>query len=692
MSSNPHMPGRPHQGPQSQSMQSSRSSLTGPLFGNPVYNRSFADPFVLKFCGSYWAYSTGFWHDGRCFGILQSNDLINWQELPGAMEPLPGGATCYWAPEVTYLNGRFYMYYSVGNEERMQIRVAVAERPSGPFIDSGRRLTAEDFAIDAHVFADDDGSRYLFYATDFLDHTFIGTGTVCDRMIDPFTLAGDPRPVTRARYDWQVYDPMRESKGGVRWHTVEGPFVVKRKGIYFEMFSGGNWQNVTYGVSYATSDRVRSDEEWTQACDGERVLPVLRTVPDKVIGPGHNSAVRGPNNREWFCVYHRWTDERSARVLCIDRMDWAGDRLLVLGPSTMPQPVPAAPAAGGFLPGGNNGHGGGWSCSVGSWIFRDDMAIQESVDVVAEARYSVFSPSFLMEVSLRSLENPMGNGSFGICLYCDEARVVRLLMAPGHLMISRWSQAGVEEETITFPDGIDPTAFHLLRVEVNGDRIVMVLDELAIRWEGRCELDVREIALVTQQMSASFAGFGLTLGWEDLFMEDGDPARIGWEVVSGLDGEGETDGSWYIENRELHCSGGEHPPVIMKGDPQSAYEAVINVRLREPGIAGAAYGFYPALGRHDPGPLLRIEVREGGCMLVATDSTGTRSFPLPEGFEPAIHQQFRFRKENQRLSILTEAGLLGELVVSSEPTKVGLAAFGAPVAFDMVRLTVIEPR
>jgi predicted lactoylglutathione lyase len=29
------------------------------------------------------------------------------------------------------------------NEERMQIRVAVAEHPAGPFIDSGKRLTAE---------------------------------------------------------------------------------------------------------------------------------------------------------------------------------------------------------------------------------------------------------------------------------------------------------------------------------------------------------------------------------------------------------------------------------------------------------------------------------------------------------------------------------------------------------------------
>ena len=256
------------------------------------------------------------------------------------MDPLPGDATCYWAPEVIYDNGQFLLYYSAGNEERMRIRVAVADHPAGPFLDSGRTLTTEDFAIDAHVFEDDDGTRYLFYATDFLTHSHIGTGTVVDRMLDPFTLEGRPRAVTRPRFDWQVYDPNRIEKGGVRWHTVEGPFVLKHKGLYYQMFSGGNWKNVTYGVSYAVSDSLLKGDEWLQACDGERVLPILRTLPGSVIGPGHNSVVRGPDNRQLFCVYHRWADGGTSRVLSVDRLDWAGERMLVLGPSTTTQPLP----------------------------------------------------------------------------------------------------------------------------------------------------------------------------------------------------------------------------------------------------------------------------------------------------------------------------------------------------------------
>ncbi|MGH9903139.1 MAG: glycoside hydrolase family 43 protein, partial [Pyrinomonadaceae bacterium] len=362
-------------------MTARQTRPAGPTYLNPVHDGPCPDPFVLKFGGEYWAYCTGFRHDGRAFGVLHSRDLVRWRELGGAMEPLAGGHTCYWAPEVVYDNGRFLMYYSVGDEERMEIRVATATRPEGPFADSGHRLTNEDFAIDAHVFVDRDGTRHLFYATDFLEHTHIGTGTVRAPLIDPFTLAGDPRPVTRARFDWQVYDPERKEKGGVRWHTVEGPFVLRRKGKYYQMFSGGNWQNLTYGVSYATSERIEAEGEWEQACDGSRVLPILRTVPGKVTGPGHNSVVRGPDNRQSYCVYHRWAEDGRERVLAIDPLDWSGERMLVVGPTTTPQPAPIIPTFADFFDGEREGDfadlGDGWECRGGRWSVRNGEAVQE---------------------------------------------------------------------------------------------------------------------------------------------------------------------------------------------------------------------------------------------------------------------------------------------------------------------------
>ncbi|HEY0444318.1 MAG TPA: family 43 glycosylhydrolase, partial [Candidatus Limnocylindrales bacterium] len=132
-------------------------------FTNPVYPEYFADPYVLAHEGTYWAYGTGPSHgieDARVFQILRSDDLAHWTPAGRALErlaaPTPG---TYWAPEVVEDRGIFYMYYSVGVEDRGHaIRVATADRPGGPFLDSGQVLTPnERFAIDAHPFRDIDG-------------------------------------------------------------------------------------------------------------------------------------------------------------------------------------------------------------------------------------------------------------------------------------------------------------------------------------------------------------------------------------------------------------------------------------------------------------------------------------------------------------------------------------------------------
>ena len=438
--------------------------MTTGTYLNPVWPHSFPDPFVLKFRGEYWAYCTGFWSDGRCFGILRSRDLVHWEPLAaGAMEPLPGGHTCYWAPEVTYDDGRFHLYYSVGNEERMEIRVAVADHPAGPFVDSGHRLTSEPFAIDAHVFVDDDGSRHLFYATDFLDRSHIGTGTVRDRMLDPFTLAGEPTPVTLPRYDWHVYHPNRPEKGFVRWHTVEGPFVLKHAGRYYQMFSGGNWQNPTYGVSYAVADSLDRAEEWEQAADGEQVLPILCTIEGKVVGPGHNSVVRGPDNRQLVCVYHRWIFEpEPARVLAIDPLDWEGDRMVVRGPSDEPVPALPLPDVYDLFDGDLKPE---WTVNGGTWISGGGSVRGES----GEIRIDTGATSFILEVSVR--------GSGGISL--DGLRF-----------------------------SVDPGGWRLIRAEVDGLACKIFVDGLQ-RWQGSLAGPCRTVAL-TAEASAELSGFALT--------------------------------------------------------------------------------------------------------------------------------------------------------------------------------------
>jgi len=662
---------------------------------NPVYGQDFPDPFIIKHAGEYWAYCTGLRHDGRAFGVLHSRDLVNWRELDGALTPLDGGHPYYWAPEVVYENGRFLMYYSVGNEKLMHLRVAVAEHPAGPFVDSGHRLTNEEFAIDAHVFVDEENTRWLFYATDFLTHTHIGTGTVRDRLLDPFTLAGDPRPVTRARYDWQVYDPERKEKGGVRWHTVEGPFVLHRKNLYYQMFSGGNWQNLTYGVSYAVSDRISREDEWEQVADGERILPILRTIPERVIGPGHNSVVRGPDNQELFCVYHRWDGERG-RVLAIDRLDWVGERMTVLGASSTPQFAPAPPTFAGFSGEHEDSLGENWTCAGGRWSVREGEArgVPAAGAGSASARCAAGAPSFILEVSLRALETNEA-GKFGVALLRGDAPALQFLLEPKTneaRLISHTEDGGERETRFVLPEYFQPRAFHLLRIIVDDMDATIFLDERVARWQGTLKAAPDALALVTEGASAAFKGFELTTGWEDLFMEpERSLAERGWH--DGGVGEG-----WHLQDNLLRFDETEgRDGAIWRGPHLEAYELVINVRLEHERSRGeGSYGISPASsGAKDFNPLFTIERDgEGGNpMLVVRhleDDSIRKSWPLPAAFDPFVMQQFRFRKQHGRLAIQWEATSLGEINTTLEATGVGLYAHGASVAFDMVRVTALK--
>lgn len=640
-------------------------------YRNPVYPGSCPDPFVLKYGGEYFAYCTGTQPDGRCFGVFRSPDLVNWEVLPGALAPLPGGHTHYWAPEVTYHNGLFYMYYSVGNEVYMELRVAVAAQPDGPFEDSGHTLTTQQFAIDAHVFKDDDGTFYLFYATDFLDHPRIGTGTVMDRLLDPFTPEGKPRPVTRAQFDWQIYDPNRAEKGGVRWHTIEGSFVLKHHDKYYQMFSGGNWQNLSYGVGYATTETLERPGEWDQAIDGEKVLPVLRTNPGKVVGPGHNSVVRGPDNRQLYCVYHRWSRDGKVRQMAIDPLDWAGDRLIVLGPTFNPQLYPTRPAISGFA--GFDKANSNWSAAGGSWEGEGSTLYQREVDEAA-AVLDLNHRYFLLEVELKALE--VQPGGYGLGLNCGEDGVFSFLLEPGDKqarLIWLDEEDVTQEQTLPLPADFNPTAFHLVRLEVQGRRVSLRLDGVPVNsgpLSLACKAD--QLRLLSLAAPVAFAGFGLTPGFEDSPSLLADTTYSGWRPeISAARG--------FPDPADAAFSS----PVYTKGDLLEDYELVVNLLLEDG--QGGEIVFYPAWRNQASGPEISFSRGETGWQLQTGEG---EPVSLPTACDPKNFQQFRFRKQGESLAIFFEQQLLGELEITPGPARPGLKKPDRK-NIEMVRVTAL---
>jgi beta-xylosidase len=314
-----------------------------PTHTNPVYGSYFADPFVWKQGDTYYAIGTGELEAtgktiGKVFPLLQSSDFFQWTPAGSALiRPDHSLGANFWAPAVAYANEKFYLYYSVGHEDKNhQLRVAVGDSPQGPYKDLDKPLLDLKkcaFAIDPHPFQDEDGAWYMFYARDFLDvasQARAGTALMVARMKSMTELSDAGEALLRPRRDWQRFQKDRPMYGRTYdWHTLEGPCLYKHEGRYYCFYSGGRWENNTYGVDYAVADHILGPYSDAGNEEGPRVL---RTVENHVIGPGHNTIATGPDAQEYI-VYHAWDKEMKARRMFIDELSWTAGGPRCIGPT-----------------------------------------------------------------------------------------------------------------------------------------------------------------------------------------------------------------------------------------------------------------------------------------------------------------------------------------------------------------------
>jgi beta-xylosidase len=294
-----------------------------PEHPEPVRQAYFADPYLTRFGGDYYAYGTA--QPGgpiATFEAIRSSDLVHWESAGQVLEPLDTAfGDSYWAPEVVERDGRYWMYYSVGRGiERHHIRVAVGDSPWGPFADCAVDLTPdESFAIDAHPFCDVDGRWYLFFARDVLNGPRPGTHLAVTRLASPTQTGAKARAVLAPDADWQIYQRGRHMYGHtLDWHTLEGPTVVRHESVYYLFFSAGSWEGEGYGVAVATSAHPLGP--WTHHL--EESPGFLSSEVTGLAGPGHNSLLSVDGS--YLTAFHAWNQERTARQMYVASVAFLG--------------------------------------------------------------------------------------------------------------------------------------------------------------------------------------------------------------------------------------------------------------------------------------------------------------------------------------------------------------------------------
>jgi beta-xylosidase len=288
--------------------------------------------------GNYYCYATSA-VDG--FKAWISEDLVNWQELGYVYKrnDHSWGIEDFWAPEVVYYKGKYYMHYSArwGKNMSLRIGVAAADSPSGPFVDVFNQPMFDlgYAAIDGHVFFDEDGRKYFYYARDCSENIVDGRHEshlyVAELNDDLVSFQDEPRLITKPEQEW-------EQHSGPEWLWNEGPFVLKYDHRYYLMYSANFYAGRDYSVGYAVAEHPLGP--FVKAAHN----PILFSPNGEISGPGHNSVTTSPDGQELFIVYHIHTDPQRPsrdRQVCIDRMGFREDgSLYVVGPTNMPQKIP----------------------------------------------------------------------------------------------------------------------------------------------------------------------------------------------------------------------------------------------------------------------------------------------------------------------------------------------------------------
>ncbi|HWH18272.1 MAG TPA: glycoside hydrolase family 43 protein [Allosphingosinicella sp.] len=325
-------------------------------YANPVLDTDFPDPAVLKAPnGLYYAYATQSGSEGamRNVQVARSPDLINWELVGDALPVKPDWASKtqdFWAPHVLEDSGRYYLYYSAKPDAALTddsrglcLAVATADRPEGPFRDSGRPLQCGPGFVNIDPMAYDDpatGKRLLYWGSGF------GPIKVQELAPDRISFAVGSNPV-------DLIHPVRSEDPGEYQRLIEGAWVILRGGWYYLFYSGDNCcgPNAHYAVLVARSRSATGPFETLAAATGAPSSVILEHQGIWV-APGHNSIIEDDSGRDWM-LYHgvdkrrprsKATDEvNTRRVMLIDRIVWRDGWPYVEGgvPSTGPRQAPA---------------------------------------------------------------------------------------------------------------------------------------------------------------------------------------------------------------------------------------------------------------------------------------------------------------------------------------------------------------
>jgi len=304
-------------------------------FVNPIIPEG-ADPWVTEKDGIYyWCPSNGFdlfvkpavrLQDLKKFGDeVAAVKIWSATEATGIHE---GEWSDVWAPELHYLENKWYVYFAAtttlttypdnfeARNKSHRMFVLESDNPTGPFVLKGqiKPTTTDKWAIDGTVFSYNSTNYYIWSGwegdTNGVQKLYIAT------MENPWTLSSARVEISAPDYDWEKHV---EASLDVN----EGPQVITSSSgipyiIYSADFSGSD--DYCLGQLKLTGSNPMNPDHWTK-----KDTPVFQTNSAAgVYGPGHASFVKSNDTSEDWIVYHAAVSSGSAwdRDIRVQKFNW----------------------------------------------------------------------------------------------------------------------------------------------------------------------------------------------------------------------------------------------------------------------------------------------------------------------------------------------------------------------------------
>lgn len=282
---------------------------------NPIIAGWYADPEGIIYDDQYWIYPTysDAYEKQIFFNAFSSPDLVNWTKHESILDAneIKWAHKAMWAPGVLKKDGKYYFFFAandIQNEsEYGGIGVAVADLPEGPYRDLlGKPLINKIVngaqPIDQFVFKENDSTYYMFY----------GGWRHCNVVLLKNDFTG-----LRPFPDGEIYKEVTPES------YTEGPFMFKKNGKYYFMWSEGGWGSPDYRVAYSISDSPLGPFD--------RIGTILEQDPEVATSAGHHSIFHHPETDDWYIVYHRRPlseTHHNHRATCIDKMEFDENGLI----------------------------------------------------------------------------------------------------------------------------------------------------------------------------------------------------------------------------------------------------------------------------------------------------------------------------------------------------------------------------